>query len=252
MNEDNNNLNHPETDDGFRQGNTEQQPVNPKKMKQCSTCGRQIAKSARTCPYCGAKQKKPLLARPGFWILIILLIIIAAASCSGSSDSSSVAVGSSTASGSSAVTSSEAASASSTEASATETETDSTINVGDTVEIDDNIKMTLLSAGEYDTGNEFLQPSDGKMYYGIELEFENTGSSDETVSSIASFNAYADDYQVDQSYVNEDTLDGTISPGKKLKGHIVFEVPQDFKTLQVDFTSNFWTDKKMTMTFENK
>ena len=38
-------------------------------MKNCKTCGTQIAKSAKTCPSCGAKNKKPPVA------LIIFLVI---------------------------------------------------------------------------------------------------------------------------------------------------------------------------------
>ena len=59
-----------------------------KKMIPCKTCGAQIAANAKACPACGAKNKKPLLRRPGFWILMVLhLIIIAAAAGSGGNSS---------------------------------------------------------------------------------------------------------------------------------------------------------------------
>jgi hypothetical protein len=47
-----------------------------KKMKQCSTCSNIIAKSAKRCPYCGAKNKKRFYKRKRFWIIIFLLIVI--------------------------------------------------------------------------------------------------------------------------------------------------------------------------------
>ena len=45
-----------------------------KKLVNCKTCGESIAKSAKVCPHCGAKQKKgsPL----GVFILIIGIILI--------------------------------------------------------------------------------------------------------------------------------------------------------------------------------
>ena len=40
------------------------------KMKICKTCGEEIAKSAKVCPKCGAKQKKPL----GLIILAVIVV----------------------------------------------------------------------------------------------------------------------------------------------------------------------------------
>ena len=58
-----------------------------KKMRNCKVCGQEIAKSAKVCPYCGAKQKKSKL----LIVLIILgvLVLIGALGSGGSSDSSS-------------------------------------------------------------------------------------------------------------------------------------------------------------------
>lgn len=44
------------------------------KLVKCKTCGAQIAKSARTCPHCGAKRKKHHFIR-NFFILLLLLVI---------------------------------------------------------------------------------------------------------------------------------------------------------------------------------
>lgn len=47
------------------------------KLKKCKSCGTEIAKSAKTCPSCGAKNKKPFYTRVWFWVLIALFLIIA-------------------------------------------------------------------------------------------------------------------------------------------------------------------------------
>lgn len=36
------------------------------------------------------------------------------------------------------------------------------------------------------------------------------------------------------------TLDGTVAPGKKLSGVIVYEVPSDWKELEVSYSPSFW------------
>lgn len=57
------------------------------KIIKCKTCGADIASSAKACPSCGAKNKKPFYAKWWFWVLVIL--IIGAIAGGGESDSSS-------------------------------------------------------------------------------------------------------------------------------------------------------------------
>ena len=45
------------------------------KMVKCKTCGADIAKSAKVCPSCGAKNKKPIYKRWWLWALVVLLLI---------------------------------------------------------------------------------------------------------------------------------------------------------------------------------
>lgn len=45
------------------------------KMINCKVCGAEIAKNAKTCPNCGAKNSKPIFARWWFWVLAIVIII---------------------------------------------------------------------------------------------------------------------------------------------------------------------------------
>lgn len=56
------------------------------KMITCKACGGEIAASAKICPKCGAKNKKPIYKRVWFWILIIFAVVIVAGS-SGSNSS---------------------------------------------------------------------------------------------------------------------------------------------------------------------
>ena len=45
------------------------------KMKTCKHCGAEIASSAKVCPKCGGKNKKPIYLRPWFIIVIALIVI---------------------------------------------------------------------------------------------------------------------------------------------------------------------------------
>ena len=49
-----------------------------KKLVQCKHCGEMIAKSAKTCPHCGAKNKKPTAL---IVVLIIAVLIFVEINC---------------------------------------------------------------------------------------------------------------------------------------------------------------------------
>lgn len=52
-------------------------------MKNCKICGKEIAKSAKVCPHCGAKNKKPIYKRIWVWILGVIIIFGGLMSCGG-------------------------------------------------------------------------------------------------------------------------------------------------------------------------
>ena len=56
------------------------------KMKNCKSCGKEIASNAKFCPGCGAKNKKPFYKAVWFWIIVVIVIIAVAGG--GNNDSS--------------------------------------------------------------------------------------------------------------------------------------------------------------------
>lgn len=116
--------------------------------------------------------------------------------------------------------------------------------VGDIVETKE-LKISFLSAGEYTSDNEFIQPKDGNVFYRMEFEFENISDSDQTISSMMNWECYADDYSVEQSWIGDDQIDATLSPGKKVKGAVYFEVPAGAENIVLEFETNFWTEEKI-------
>lgn len=141
-----------------------------------------------------------------------------------------------------------------TEAPAIETEVKSEYTVGDIIEADKELKITILSAGEYTSDNQFIQPADGKIFYKVDLEMENTSEKDTTVSSMIGFEAYEDGYSISETYASgvENGLDGSLAAGKKIKGSLVYEISKDWKELEVQYKPNVWLDKKIIMKFENQ
>lgn len=79
----------------------------------------------------------------------------------------------------------------------------------------------------------------------MQFEFENIGESDESVTSLTNWECYADGYSADQHFFDEDELDGNLSPGKKAKGSVYFEVPKEAKEIKLEYETEFWSTKKI-------
>lgn len=56
------------------------------KMINCKFCGAEIATSAKFCPRCGAKNKKPIWKRVWVWVLAVIILFAAIGGTGGSSD----------------------------------------------------------------------------------------------------------------------------------------------------------------------
>lgn len=210
------------------------------KMTKCKTCGADVAKSAKTCPQCGAKLKRSGCLIPLIAIALIVVIVIIVAATSGGSEEPHV----SEASGAAA----NQTSAQTTEPAQSE-EPQTVFGIGEPVELN-GIVATLVSVTE-NNGKDFFYPADGNVYVLCEFEIENNSDDEITVSSILSFEAYADDYAVSlsieaESAVDESTLDGTVAAGKKMHGIIGYEVPEDWSVLEMQFTPDFWRGKAIT------
>ena len=63
------------------------------KMTTCKTCGKEMAKNAKVCPHCGAKNKKPIFTRPWFIAIVVIIIIIAAITSGGKKNSKTTVSG---------------------------------------------------------------------------------------------------------------------------------------------------------------
>lgn len=111
--------------------------------------------------------------------------------------------------------------------------------VGDTLEIK-GVKVKFNNVKE-SRGSQFVAPGSGNVFVLCEFTIENNSSTDIGVSSMLSFECYVDDYatSISLNALIDDAvskqLDGTIAPGKKIRGYIGYEVPRNWSDIEIHF-----------------
>lgn len=203
------------------------------KMTTCRICGEPIAKSANICPKCGAKQKKrhPIL---GIILAVFGIGLIGAAINGGGNEPEKVGDVDTP--------------------KQTQEEQKTEFCVGDVVSLND-IEVTFVSCTE-SNGKQYLEPEEGNVFLICEFSIDNKSEKDIAVSSLVSFEAYVDDYSTTLSLTgtvstDKQQLDGSIAAGKKMNGVVGYEVPKDWKELEIRFTPDFWTGKDITFIATN-
>ena len=93
------------------------------------------------------------------------------------------------------------------------------------------------------------------MFVGVQFTIENISNEDQAISSVLLFHAYANGVQTDYSLnanlaFDKDTLDGTISPGKKMVGYYSVEVPSSTQTLEIEVQGSWLSDQKAAFQFD--
>lgn len=215
----------------------------------CKACGAQIAKNAKSCPVCGAKNKKPLYKKWWFWLCIVLTVGI----IGGGNSQSAPAV--SSPSRAQAPSSSDRAPASSSSAgnsasSASEEETN-IFCPGDVLDTG-RLKITYQECdSDWKGYSQYFGPQAGNKVVRAYFIFENIGSSDE-FCSFAEFDCYADGVSAPRFLWSADDNLSTanLSPGRKLQGYIYYEVPANAEEIEVEYEISAWTQDKAIFVIE--
>ena len=111
-------------------------------------------------------------------------------------------------------------------------------NVGETFK-GNNLSITYLSVDDDFKGyNRYATIKDGYKIVKADFEFENLGSSDKYVSSFE-FDCFADGYDCEKFYyVDDSSFSSTLSSGKKSKGSVYFEVPEESNSITLEYSLN--------------
>lgn len=222
--------------------------------KLCKHCQSEMPKKAKVCPTCRRKQ-----GGAGKWIVIGIVVLLILGGMAGSGDGDT---GNKVGEVAQETTDKKGDTKQDASAENADVETESVEDVeesgdsvksadeknefvaGDVVETD-SVKISYISAGEYTPESEYLAAKEGYVYYRLEFEVENISDVDQLISSW-SFEGYADGYAIDEAYAGaDDTLSATLSPGKKAKGAIYYEVPVDATEVIAEYETDFWTQGKI-------
>lgn len=213
--------------------------------KICKHCKTEIPYGAKICPQCRKKQG------PGGCLIVIIVVVVIGliGSCFGSGKSKDVVP-------SSAPVNVTQQNNAITEETSTVPETTATektnFDVGEVADIK-GVQVSLLGTTE-SKGSDFLKPDEGNIFVLCEFEISNNSDKDISVSSMMSFEAYCDDYSVNQDILGlqapegkgKNQLDGSVAAGKKMNGIIAYQVPENWKTLEIKFSPSFWSNKSAT------
>ena len=191
---------------------TENTTTTQGETKKCKYCQSDIPKKAKVCPVCKKKQKKNIVL-----IIILIFVILSFTMCGTMCGLLGDAVD-------------ETVKEETKKEDALKKLAKKKFKVGETVKTDD-MEIKYLSVKDYKSDNEFMQPKKGYKYIKAEFEFVNKSKEDDLSVSTLSFSCNADDYEVETVYMDDNELDADLSPGKKAKGPIFFEVPKDAKSI---------------------
>ncbi|MCC8168163.1 MAG: DUF4352 domain-containing protein [Clostridiales bacterium] len=207
--------------------------------KLCKHCKTEIPYSAKVCPNCRKRVKGGKLK----WIIIIivLLVIFAVATSGGSTNDGPTKVGT--------VGDEDSTAGSNGDDTNTTEEVQTEYYVGDIL-MDGDTKIVYMASGIYE--DEYSEPDEGYQYIYLEFAFENTSDDTDTSISFYSFDAYADGYSADMYYGGDEDLSATLSAGRSTTGYIYFTVPEDAEEIEIEYTTNYFTEDKITFIYEGE
>jgi Domain of unknown function (DUF4352) len=120
-----------------------------------------------------------------------------------------------------------------------------TFKVGDTVQLGDWTVKVWSVKDPVQSTNQFLQPSAGNRWVGVDTEVANQSKDPKTVSSLACFQLEDSKHQDYNETVAAGTTpgppDGEVAAGSSKRGLIVYEVPSDATGLSLHFKCDLFS-----------
>lgn len=210
----------------------------------CKTCGKEMAKNAKVCPSCGAKNKKPIYKKWWFWVIIVILLIIIIPAIGGDNEPT---LSSTTPSSANPTLDADATTADvPEETTVSEPASVEEFKIGDSVEYKD-IRLTVTRT-EISNGSDYNKPDEGKEFIHIYLKIENIGDGKLDVGpldyKIQTSNGQLLGYDLAAAIdVEENQLDSLeLMKGGSVEGIIGFSVPTDDNGLILHYYNNYFSE----------
>ena len=180
------------------------------------------------------KSEKPFYKKAWFWIVIVVIIAI------GSQYKQPEKVGENKNSGSNG--------SSQTQNNEKKKEEKTEFNVGDIIAFDGKELTVEKVERNWNSGNSYLKPKDGKEYVKVSVKIENK-SETEMNYNVFEFKAEDSNGAAEsadgQTYSLPDSLgSGDLVKGGKKSGSMIFEVPAG-SSLKLHYQPSFWSNKKV-------
>ena len=113
-------------------------------------------------------------------------------------------------------------------------------------EIGDVVKMGDLNFAvngiHLSDGSDFIKPDEGYKFLMLDISIKNTGEEFENISSLMMFKL-VDDEGISYDISLADTkgqVDGKMAPGRRLRGEIAFEVPNNIEQFELEINPQIW------------
>ncbi len=110
-------------------------------------------------------------------------------------------------------------------------------NLGDRVKLENKV-LTAYSIANYIEPNKYLQPKAGNKHITVDISLENDGP-DSISYNVLNFRLQdSDGYVYTHVAASKEPYftSGALQPGRKIRGFIVYEIPQDSSGFELIFT----------------
>ena len=214
--------------------------------KICKHCQTEIPKKAKICPNCRKKQGLGCLP---IGLIVVGVLIVIGMVFGGSGDKDTDSEQPAQAVSEDAGKTTDTANADNKESSKEKKAEKNVVGEGESFEaqglkvtvddIDQDYELKDDEYGLYDL-------EDGYKYIATSYTFTNTGKSDAYVS-IYDFDCYADNTKCEQKFISDggDFINANLSAGREVSFTTFYAVPEDAESIELEYTSNIWTDEKV-------
>jgi hypothetical protein len=203
-------------------------------MKKCKSCKTEIPNDAKKCGHCSTDQRGWAKRHPILTALLAIIILFIVISIIGS-ENSSQKVGSNNAT---------------SQSNGDTQQKNTTYKVGDKIKMGD----VILTVNKIETsqGGDYTKPSEGNQWIDLNLTIENTGSTQQFVTTLGQMYVLDEKNNQFQIAVTDKAmqnpgmgLDGAIIAKAKKTGWVGFEVLKMAKGLKFQYNASFFDNKNI-------